>query len=88
MIFPPECHSLDPWSSHKKYHINLNRKTPSSGGLGFEPKMSIGYEFTILTSHLPMLKMHKWQGEVPKMVMHYALCNFDYKTHWPDVVPT
>ena len=31
------------------------------------------------TSHLPMLKMHKWQGEVPTMAMHYALCNFDYE---------
>ena len=28
---------------------------------------------------LPMLKMHKWQGEVVKMSMHYALCTFPYE---------
>ena len=28
---------------------------------------------------LPMLKMHKWRGEVVKMSMHYALCTFAHK---------
>ena len=34
---------------------------------------------TCLPSHMPMLKMHKWQGRPPEMIMHYALCNFDDK---------
>ena len=38
--------------------------------------------------HPLTLKMHKWQGETPKIVVHYALCNFDDKTHWPGPVPT
>ena len=32
-----------------------------------------------LDLRLPMLKMHKWRGEVVKMSMHYALCTFAHK---------
>ena len=41
-----------------------------------------------LDMHLPMLKMHKWQGEVAKMPMDYGLCNFDDRSHCPSTVPT
>ena len=28
---------------------------------------------TCLPSHMPMLKMHKWQGRPPEMIMHYVI---------------